>query len=103
MKLPLLLNRDLYIPNNAVSLTFDYNLNVETGNENYFDFYFDNLSGPYDSAGGHEGVYTGTITKNVTAFAGSTLSLAFFFNFGWDDFRFDSTLEITNARIITVP
>ncbi len=97
----LLLTRNLYIPDDAVSLVFDYSFHVEAGNEDYFDFHFDELSAPAESAGGYEGIYAGTMTRDITEFAGDTLSLAFVMNFGWDDFGFDSFLEITDAEIVT--
>ncbi len=96
-----LLTRDFYIPDDAVSLVFDYSLHVEAWNENYFDFYLDGLSAPAERVGGHEGVYAGTLTADITEFAGNTLSLAFVMNFGWDDFGFESVLEITDAEIVT--
>ncbi len=96
-----LLEWGMSVPDNAVSLTLDYSLHVEAGNEDYFTFYFDSLSAPAEVIGGYEGIYTGTLTGDLTEFAGNRLSLAVSLNFGWDDFGFESVLKITDAEIIT--
>lgn len=90
---------DLFIPTDAVSLSFDYSLTVGAGNEDYFDFYFNDLSAPSDSIGGFEGIYAGTMTKDLAALRGSTIEIALTLNYGFSDLGFDSILTITNTTI----
>ena len=115
---------DFPIPADAMSLTLDYELVVASYNEDYFDFYFSDLSGPSDSFGGYNNttenlIYAGMITKDLTGFAGSTLPLAFALNWGWadgyKDFDWDtwtgewkgnqlaSVLTISNVKINPIP
>lgn len=94
---------DIPIPDGSLSLSFDFQLNVPVGNEDYFDFYFNNPGVPSDSFGGTEGFYSGTITKDLNGFGGSTLELIFSLNWGWDDFGYDSVLTISNAAVNPVP
>ena len=119
-----LLDDNLSIPTDAMSLTFDYELVVASYNEDYFDFYFGNLSAFSDSFGGYNNttedqIYAGTVTKNLTGFAGNTLPLAFALNWGWadgyKDFDWDiwtgewkgnefaSVLTISNVKINPIP
>lgn len=104
-----LLDYDLPVPADAMSLTFDYQLVVAPDNEDYFDFYFGDLSGPSDWFGGHNSsatenlIYAETITKDLTGFAGSTLPLAFALNYGWSDCGYDSVLTISNVQINPIP
>jgi hypothetical protein len=110
---------DLHVPADAMSLTFDYTLEVAPNNEDYFDFYFGDLSGPSDSFGGYNSsatdnlIYAGTIGKNLTGLAGGTLPIAFALNYGWDDGydgggnyvggEFASVLTISNVKINPIP
>jgi hypothetical protein len=100
---------DLPIPADAMSLTFGYKLVVAPYNDDYFDFYFGGLSGPSDSFGGYNDdtigdlIYAGTITKDLTGFAGSTLHLAFTLSYGLLDWEYDSVLTISNVEINPVP
>jgi len=110
---------DLPIPADAMSLTFGYELVVAPNNEDYFDFYFGDLSGPsvwfggYNSSATESLIYAGTITNDLTGFAGSTLPLAFTLNYGWNDGfdsvgnyaggEFASVLTISNVEINPVP
>ena len=89
----------LAIPADAGVLTFDYRLQVLAGNEDYFDIYFGDLAGPVASFGGFEGLYDGTVTRNLSGFAGGALPLAFTLNYGFGDGGFDSVLTIENVRI----
>jgi hypothetical protein len=89
----------LPIPSDATSLTFSYELQVRTGNEDYFDFYFGDLLGPIEWYGGFEDIYSGSITKRLTGFAGGVLPIAFALNYGWNDFGLDSVLTIENVTI----
>lgn len=104
-----LLDYDLPIPADAMSLTFDYELVVAPYNEDYFDFYFGDLSAFSDSFGGYNNnatenlIYTGMIGKDLTGFAGSTLPLAFALNWGWNDSGYDSVLTISNVEINPIP
>ena len=104
-----LLDYGLLIPADALSLTFDYELVIAPYNEDYFDFYFDDLSFPSDGFGGYNTnaavdlIFAGTITKDLTTYAGSTLPIAFALNYGWDDRGFESVLTIYNVEINPVP
>lgn len=104
-----LLDRDLPIPSDALSLTFDYELTVAPGNEDHFDFYFDDLSSPSDWFGGHNNspaadlIFAGTITKDLTGFAGGDLGIAFALNYGNSDLGLESFLTISNVEINPVP
>ncbi|MCB1905460.1 MAG: hypothetical protein KDI18_15495 [Gammaproteobacteria bacterium] len=89
----------LAIPVGATTLSFSYELQVMAGNEDYFDFYFGNLSSPSAGFGGFAGIYSATITRDLTGFAGGTLPLAFALNFGFGDTGFDSLLTISNVSI----
>ena len=115
-----LLDYDLSIPADAMSLTFDYELVVAPYNEDYFDFYFGDLSSFSDSFGGYNSsatenlIYTGTIGKDLT---GGTLPIAFALNYGWYDGcsydyegvwsyvggEFASVLTISNVEINPIP
>jgi hypothetical protein len=88
-----------YIPTDGLSLTFNYMLNVPSNNEDYFDFYFGDLFGPSDSFGGFNGIYSGSITKDLTSLAGGTLALAFALNYGWSDQGYQSILAISDVQI----
>jgi len=92
-----------YVPLDAMSLTFKYELTVAADNEDYFDFYFGDLTGPSDSFGGFSGNYPGSITKNLTGFAGGTLALAFALNYGLNDQGFNSVLTISDVQINPIP
>jgi hypothetical protein len=94
---------DFPIPADALTLTFSYELVVAPNNEDYFDFYFGDLSGPSDSFGGYEDIYAGMVTKDLTGFAGNTLPLAFALNYGWSDWGYDSVLTISNVKINPIP
>jgi hypothetical protein len=116
----------LDIPADAFSLSFDYKLVVAPNNEDYFDFYFGDLSSPSDWFGGYNNsaaadlIFAGTITEDLTGFAGGTLPIAFALSSGWDDGysyevvdewgyptyvgdEYASNLTITNVEINPVP
>ena len=104
----------LSIPADAMTLSFDYELEVAENNEDYFDFYFGNLLDPSDYLGGTPGLFSGTLTKDLAGFAGSTLPIAFTLNWGWSDEYWDDTasayvrelgsvLTISNVQINPVP
>ena len=92
------------IPINAMTLSFDYELVVASDNEDYFDFYFNDDSGPSDFFGGLQGIYSGTLTKDLTPFDGDTLPIVqFTLHWGWDDYLTNSYLTISNVQINPVP
>lgn len=113
-----LFNNDLVIPADALSLSFNYKLEIARFNEDYFDFYFGDLSDPSDYRfGGYNNtdekiIYEGMISEDLTSFAGGTVPIAFVLNFGWDDGvdndgnfvdYLGSTLTISNVAINPVP
>ncbi len=120
-----LLDFDLRIPLNALSLSFDYELVIAPYNEDYFDFYFGDLSAPSNSYGGHnEGtenlIYSGTINIALSSHTENTQPIVFALNYGFDDGytyeeldamgyptfvgnEYASTLTITNVKINPVP
>ena len=89
----------LSIPSDATSLSFDYELQVMAGNEDYFDFYFGDLFGPIEWYGGFDGIYSGAITKDLAGFAGGVLPIAFALTSGIGELVFDSVLTIENVKI----
>jgi hypothetical protein len=113
-----LLNSGLDIPADALSLSFNYKLEVAAFNEDYFDFYFGDLSDPSDyNFGGYNNtdekiIYEGTISEDLTSLAGGKLPIAFVLNYGYDDGvdndgnfvdYLGSTLTISHVQINPVP
>ncbi len=98
-----LLDYDLSVSGNATSFSFDYELFVAVNNEDYFDFYFNDLSTSDFWDGGIEGTYSGTITYDLSTYTGSTISVAFALNSGWDDYGYDSILTLSNVQINSAP
>lgn len=94
---------DLFIPSDAATLSFDYELNVAGDNEDYFDFYIGNLSSPAFETGGFEGIYSGTYRHNLQGFIESTIPVIFDYIYGWGDFGLESTLTISNVAINPIP
>jgi hypothetical protein len=100
---------DFPIPADALTLTFSYELVVAPNNEDYFDFYFGDLSASSDWFGGYNSsatenlIYAGTIGKNLKGLAGGTLPIAFALNWGWSDWGYDSVLTISNVKINPIP
>jgi hypothetical protein len=105
----------LPIPSDALTLTFDYVLEVEVGNADFFDFYFGSVEGFFSGIPGDESfggsaalsrqVFAGSLSFDLTSFAGSTLPLAFALNsdfFGGDE-GLNSVLTISNVQINPVP
>ena len=95
----------LLMPADPEILSFDYELIVATGNNDYFDFYLGDLTSPIFSVGGAADeveplILSGAYMVDVSPFANSTLPLAFSFIYDWGDGGFDSTLVVSNLEII---
>jgi hypothetical protein len=103
-------DKGLFIPTETLSLSFNYKLVVAPFNEDYFDFYFGDISEPnyYYSSGIYNNtderiIYEGTITEDLTSFAGRTLPIAIALSSGWYDSGYDSVLTISNVQINPAP
>jgi len=96
-------NFSFSIPVDAVSLSFDYELVLPIDNEDYFDFYIDNLSVPEFSVGrlasADELIFNGTHTVDVTPWQGSVIPIIFDIQYGFDDWAFDSFVTIDNVNL----
>lgn len=114
-----LLDYDLSIPLNALSLSFDYELVIAPYNEDYFDFYFGDLSAPSDWFGGYNDsgtedlTFAGTISLDLIPYGGSAQPIVFALNYGWYDGydnygnpagdMYASKLTISNVALNPVP
>lgn len=115
-------NLSFFIPSDALTLSFDYELVVPANNEDYFDFFFADELGdsvppwswgsdlPTFWAGGYEGTYSGSFSYNVTAFRETGVTVIFDLMYGWDDYdvslqdwRYESILTISNVEINPIP
>lgn len=105
----LLLN-PFVVPTDAISLSFEYSLNVAAGNEDYFHAkLFDVTTGfslpgfDLSDVGGFEGTYTSTnpILWDLTPLRGRTVGLVFDLGFGWIDGGYESVLTIANVDLAT--
>ena len=99
-------NPALTIPDDATILTFDYRLTVAAGNEDYFDFYFDNTNTPIFSTGGsnedgRDALLSGSYSLSLDGLQGGQTAIIFALQWGWDDYGYDSTLVISNVDIAT--
>jgi hypothetical protein len=95
-----LVDTGVLTPADALSLTLSYSLSVLVGNEDFFDFYFGDLSAPEASFGGGVGTYSGMLSRSLSGYAGSSLPLAFVLSVGGSDSQLDSVLTIENVRIV---
>lgn len=96
-------NYGLFIPENALSLTFNYELVVGADNEDYFDFFILDLSIPDFWVGGDEGTYTGTYTYDLAPLRGETVPIVFDLMYGWGDGGYESYVKISSLDINPVP
>ncbi len=101
---PVSLSTTLDIPADAVSFSFDYELVVAAGyNEDYFDFYLDDLSSYLFTDGGYssgtEIIFSGTYTVELSTYIGENVDIKFAMNWGWNDWGLDSILTISNVDI----
>ncbi len=106
----------LSVPLNSQYLVFDYTLTVAASNEDYFQFYLDDLSLPSFAVGAAASsnasqIFSGTYSEDITSFSGSLLPVVFDLMYGWNDFDSnkipltDSILVISNLELteISVP
>ena len=98
-------NLSFAIPLDALSLSFDYALVVPVDNEDYFDFYIDNIEAPTFPRGGPEGTYSDPYSYDLTALRGQIVPVVFDLTFDWWglDFGFDSYVTISNVNLNPVP
>lgn len=99
-------NPALTISDDATILTFDYRLTVASGNEDYFDFYFDDITMPIFSTGGlnedgTDAFFSGSYSLSLDGLQGGQTAIIFALQWGWDDYGYDSTLVISNVDIAT--
>lgn len=98
---------DFFIPTDALSLNFDYELIVPVYNEDYFDFLVNNLYeleiGGFDPTYSETLTYSGTFNYDLTALRGETVPIIFDINYGWEDFGFDSYVTVSNVNLNTLP
>jgi hypothetical protein len=99
-------NSSFQIPEDALSLVFDYNFHVAGGNRDFFDFYIGDLTKPIFEAGG-SGQFTdsGHFAYDFSGLAGSTVPVVFHLMSDWGDEDFNSHVTISNVYIsrITIP
>jgi hypothetical protein len=99
-----LINLSVFIPAEAASLSFNYSLTVAADNEDFFDFYIEDLSFPTFSTGGFEGIYAGTHDSDVSGFQGQFMPVIFDFIAGFGEWEaYESILIIENVNINPVP
>lgn len=101
-------NEDFFIPADAQSLSFDYRLVVAPYNEDYFDFYFGDLSAPLVWFGGYNDgpedlIYSGTIDTALYSYEENSQPIAFALSYGWLDVGYETVLTISNVQINPVP
>ena len=106
-------NKNFFIPLDALSLSFDYELVVPASNVDYFDFYIDNMEAPTFPVGGTEedSPYSDTYTYDLTALRGQTVpvlfellsSSALWGEPGGVDSGIDSSVTISNVNLNLVP
>jgi hypothetical protein len=97
-------NGSLQIPEDALSLVFDYVFHVAGGNRDFFDFYIGDLSKPRFEAGG-SGQFTdsGHFAYDLSGLSGSTVPVVFHLMSDWDDEDFSSHVTISNVYISRIP
>lgn len=98
------LGSDLVLPGDAVSLSFDYRLDVPNrSNEDFLSFFLGDLALPVFSDGGTgPQIFSGTHTASAVGVAGTAAPVLFLFSFGFGDFGLDSVLTVSNVAIETV-
>lgn len=99
------------VPTDAISLSFEYNLSVAPGNEDYFHAkLFDVTTGfslpgfDLGDIGGLEGTSASTnpILWDLTSLRGQTIGLVFDLGYGWNDGGYESVLTVANVDL-TIP
>lgn len=96
-------NSSFSIPSDALSLSFDYALVVAAFNDDYFDFYINDVIAPDFWDGGPEGTYSGTYTYGLAALRGHTIPIIFNLMYGWGDGGYESYLTVSNVNLNPVP
>ncbi len=97
VKSPISLDNPAYgVPGDASVLSFDYDLTVPAGNEDYLQVYVADAAKPTFEVGGGAGRYAGTHRVDVTRYRGQTVRVIFSLMAGWNDQGFDSTVEVKN-------
>lgn len=100
---PVELNTLYSVPTDSVYLNFEYVLDVAASNKDYFDFYLDNISMPLFSDGGAPNNYSGSLSFDISSFAGTDTPILFSFLSDFGDGGFDSILTISNVNVTTKP
>ena len=103
-------NLNFFIPANADLLTFDYFLTVPVDNEDFFDFFIEDISTPEFSVGGYTDPsissspieYVGNHSVDLFSFRGTTVPVIFDLQFGFYDSGLDSVLTISNVQLTQV-
>jgi len=88
---------------NDIELSFDYELEVAADNEDYFDFYIDDLSTPAFWIGGYAGLYEGHYSVLLADFFNPSdpeTAVIFDLYYGSGDRGYESTLRISNVSIL---
>ncbi len=97
---PVFLSHTLLLPTDASTIKFEYALAVRDGNEDYFDFYIDDLAMPEFSVGGVGWMgASGAHSVDVRSLAGTSVDVVFSFLAGWSDGGLNSLLTIRNVEI----
>jgi hypothetical protein len=103
---PVTLRTLLSIPTGAVSFSFDYELIVAADNDDYIDFYFEDLTIYQFTDGGYFSTtetttLSGSHSVNLSSYINTNVNIIFGLDWDWDDWGFDSTLTINNVDMAT--
>ena len=104
---PISLSGTVSAPDSIIGLSFHYELTVAPGNEDYFDFFVEDISSPEFSAGGLAGdtelVFSGTHSVDLSTSGATSQPVIFDFIFGFADGGLDSQLVISNVEAAVIP
>ena len=88
-----------YVPADALTVTFDYELSVAADGEDYLDFFVADRTRPVFSDGGAPGTYAGSVTWDVRDHRGTSVAVIFDLHAGFADRSYGSTLTIRDVAL----
>jgi hypothetical protein len=92
-----------YVPADALTVTFEYELSVAAGGEDYLDFFVADTSRPVFSDGGASGTYAGNVTWDVRPHRATSVAVIFDLHAGFADRSYGSTLTIRDVALTRGP